>query len=70
MSSTNLATDPVCGMRVDPATAADTREYRGATYYFCSAWCARRFDADADAYSAATRLRGEGAREELDEPHP
>ncbi len=30
------AKDPVCGMSVDPATAAATREYNGTTYYFCN----------------------------------
>ena len=57
MSSSSAVTDPVCGMRVDPSAPADTRQHRGRTYYFCSAWCARRFDDDADAYVAASRLR-------------
>src|ERR1700730_14964100 len=34
-----MATDPVCGMTVDPATAQHRLEYGGATYYFCSAGC-------------------------------
>jgi len=58
MSSTNTATDPVCGMRVDPSDAPATRQHNGATYYFCSVWCAERFDDDADAYLAAARIRG------------
>ena len=66
----NSTTDPVCGMRVDPAAAADTREHEGATYYFCSVWCARKFDADADAYIAASRLRSDGGTDETDDPHP
>ena len=28
--------DPVCGMRVDPASAAGHGEFHGQTYYFCS----------------------------------
>jgi Cu+-exporting ATPase len=60
MSSTNTATDPVCGMRVDPSDAPATREHKGTTYYFCSVWCADRFDADADAYLAAARIRETG----------
>jgi YHS domain-containing protein len=28
--------DPVCGMMVDPKTA-DKADYKGKTYYFCSA---------------------------------
>jgi P-type Cu+ transporter len=70
MSSSSLAIDPVCGMRVDPTTAAPTREHAGTTYYFCSAWCARKFDADADAYIAASRLRGVSNVEDSDDPHP
>ena len=34
------ATDPVCGMEVDPHTAKHRREHGGRTYYFCSARCA------------------------------
>ena len=37
-----LATDPVCGMTVDPATA-EPLEHEGKTYYFCSAGCAAAF---------------------------
>ena len=48
--------DPVCGMTITRAQAPFTREHAGATYYFCSIECARRFDADADAYLAAARL--------------
>src|SRR6185312_9382858 len=32
-------TDPVCGMTVQPATAAGSYEYRGKKYYFCVARC-------------------------------
>jgi YHS domain-containing protein len=42
--------DPVCGMDVDPATAAATREHRGQTYYFCSAICRDDFDRDPKSY--------------------
>lgn len=73
MSSQSFVIDPVCGMRVDPARAADQREYRGATFYFCSAWCARRFDDDADAYITASRLRQEREADQDDDwedPHP
>jgi Cu+-exporting ATPase len=36
-TSMATATDPVCGMEVDAATAAGSSEYQGQTYYFCSA---------------------------------
>jgi YHS domain-containing protein len=44
------AIDPVCGMEVDPATAAGTSEYQGTTYYFCSVGCKRQFDKDPQAF--------------------
>ena len=44
-------TDPVCGMSIDPATAADTAEYEGTTYYFCSNHCAATFNEDAARYA-------------------
>ena len=44
------AIDPVCGMEVDPATAAGSSEYQGQTYYFCSMGCKRQFDKDPESY--------------------
>ncbi len=43
-------TDVVCGMEIDPATAAGTKEYNGQTYYFCSESCKTRFAADPDMF--------------------
>lgn len=43
-------TDPVCGMKVDPATAAATVEFEGQTYYFCSKGCAKKFSANPQSY--------------------
>jgi len=37
------ATDPVCGMSVEPATAAAKVDHAGKTYYFCSKHCAHVF---------------------------
>ena len=48
-----LARDPVCGMRVDPATAKHRAEYQGHPYYFCSAGCRAKFVADAQRYLSA-----------------
>ncbi len=42
--------DPVCGMQVDPATAAGSSEYQGQTYYFCSKGCKAKFDANPSQY--------------------
>ncbi|CAL8972635.1 Potassium-transporting ATPase ATP-binding subunit [Propionicimonas sp. T2.31MG-18] len=47
---TSKAIDPVCGMSVDPAKAAATREHDGTTFYFCSTSCAETFDADPHRY--------------------
>jgi len=38
------ATDPVCGMRVDPAMAKHRFAYRGQDYFFCGTRCRERFE--------------------------
>ncbi|MBI5300616.1 MAG: YHS domain-containing protein [Chloroflexi bacterium] len=44
--------DPVCGMNVDPKTAAKS-EYNGQTYYFCSKGCKAQFDKDPEKFVGA-----------------
>lgn len=44
-----MATDPVCGMKVDEKTA-EKATYQGNTYYFCSAECKHTFTADPGKY--------------------
>src|SRR5262249_51737569 len=44
------AIDPVCGMRVDPNTAAHRHTHDGCPYYFCSAGCRAKFAADPVKY--------------------
>src|SRR5689334_14386954 len=39
-------TDPVCGMRVVPETAAGSVAHNGRTYYFCSRHCVEKFRGD------------------------
>ena len=46
-------TDPVCGMTVEPATAAASVEHEGHTYYFCGKGCAKSFTADPGKYTNA-----------------
>jgi YHS domain-containing protein len=46
----NTMKDPVCGMDVDPKTAAGKSEYQGQTYYFCSPGCKRSFDKEPEKY--------------------
>jgi Cu+-exporting ATPase len=43
--------DVVCGMQVDPKQAAGQSEYQGQTYYFCSAGCKKKFDANPAQYA-------------------
>jgi Cu+-exporting ATPase len=44
------ASDPVCGMQVDPATAPASIEHDGTKLYFCSKGCAARFRATPETY--------------------
>jgi P-type Cu+ transporter len=42
--------DPVCGMMVEPDTAAAKAEHGGKTYYFCSVDCKEEFEEDPESY--------------------
>ena len=42
--------DPVCGMTVDPHTAKHRAAHNGHPYYFCSAGCRTKFEADPARY--------------------
>jgi Cu+-exporting ATPase len=46
--------DPVCGMMVDPATAAASHVHDGRTYYFCCPSCKTRFQGDPQRYLGGT----------------
>jgi Cu+-exporting ATPase len=48
--SHHLATDPVCGMKVDPHTAKHRAEHEGRTWYFCSLRCREKFLANPAHY--------------------
>ncbi len=43
-------TDPVCGMKINPAKAAGSVEHQGEAVYFCSKSCLAKFVADPDRY--------------------
>jgi len=48
-----MARDPVCGMNANEANPPGGRsEYRGTTYYFCSAGCKQAFDREPAKYAA------------------
>jgi YHS domain-containing protein len=47
------ATDPVCGMSVDPATATERglhRQHQGNDYYFCGKGCYLEFGDDPERF--------------------
>jgi P-type Cu+ transporter len=45
-----MATDPVCGMKVDPNAGRPSYDHAGDTYHFCSEGCRTKFAADPDRY--------------------
>lgn len=45
-----LVVDPVCGMKVDPKTAAASSTHAGKTYWFCSKDEKAKFDKNPGAY--------------------
>ncbi len=47
------ALDPVCGMTVDVATARYSSAFNATTYYFCSAGCLERFEAEPAGFVTA-----------------
>jgi Cu+-exporting ATPase len=51
--------DVVCGMMVDPETAAAQAEYKGTTYYFCAPGCKAAFEKDPEKYIAGGSHEGE-----------
>ncbi|MGW7459428.1 heavy metal translocating P-type ATPase [Streptomyces sp. NPDC054797] len=57
--------DPVCGMHLDPATAAERRDTARGSYFFCSTHCAAAFDAYPDHHHHAP---APGGTHEGDEP--
>jgi xanthine dehydrogenase accessory factor len=46
------ATDPVCGMTVEIASARYVSQHEGETYYFCARGCQRSFEQDPGKYLA------------------
>ncbi len=45
-----MATDPVCGMSVEPEKAVAQEEYNNLTWYFCSDNCHQKFTASPEQY--------------------
>jgi Cu+-exporting ATPase len=49
-ADSEVAIDPVCGMKVKVAGANNTTVHDGRTYYFCSPRCLAKFTAQPDSY--------------------
>ncbi len=49
-TASTTATDPVCGMQVDPASSAHRARHGGTEFHFCSARCRERFVAEPAKY--------------------
>ncbi|HEY8166475.1 MAG TPA: YHS domain-containing protein [Gemmatimonadaceae bacterium] len=56
--------DPVCGMAVDPETAAAHARYEDRDYYFCSIECEREFNRNPAKYRHADASVASGRRDE------
>ncbi|WP_198359504.1 heavy metal translocating P-type ATPase [Streptomyces fildesensis] len=56
--------DPVCGMRLDPATADERRDTASGILYFCSTRCAAAYDTAPDRY----RIPAAGGSREGERP--
>jgi xanthine dehydrogenase accessory factor len=52
-STVHEAIDPVCGMTVSVSEARHRSIHEGMTYYFCSAGCLAKFEADPAGYVGA-----------------
>ena len=46
----SMVKDPVCGMEIDPHSAAGQTEFNGQIYYFCSFGCIKAFDEEPEKY--------------------
>jgi Cu+-exporting ATPase len=53
-------TDPICGMEIDPSSAAGKYQYDGQVYYFCSRHCLEKFKSDPKNFLQTPR-NGKGA---------
>ena len=46
--------DPICGMEVEPSTAAASHVHNGQTYFFCSHHCLAKFKQDPEKFLKST----------------
>ena len=67
-----MATDPVCGMTVDEhdeRTAAGSSVFKGRHFYFCSAGCKKKFEANPSSYLGKSPPAGNSKQPEHAHPH-
>src|SRR5215831_18172009 len=57
MVTTIKQMDPVCGMTVEPETAAAETTVDGRDYYFCSANCQREFEKNPQRFIPTPQLQ-------------
>jgi YHS domain-containing protein len=55
-----MVKDVVCGMTIDPETAAATSKYKGQTYYFCAWGCRVAFDKDPEKFISGRTEAAQG----------
>lgn len=60
-SSGPTATDPVCGMAVDPEKTAHHATFKGVEHHFCSAGCKSKFVADPEKFIGKAKAATEAA---------
>ena len=57
----HFASDPVCGMRVDPESSSHHFDHNGQTYWFCCSGCRIKFQADPEKYLNRDSTSGDEA---------
>jgi P-type Cu+ transporter len=60
-ASQGPATDPVCGMKVDPAKTQHRHSHKNHDYFFCSAGCRGKFIVDPAKYLNSEAAKSEPA---------
>ena len=64
--------DPVCGMTVNPSSAAGHLDHKGKAYYFCSKHCVEKFEQDPEKFvgkPASSPLVSIGVPKSSNPPH-
>ena len=64
-------TDPICGMEVDPNSAAGKHQHDGQIYYFCSLHCLEQFKEDPEKFlKSSVNEQRTRVHPESRHPHP